>query len=255
MRILSVDLVTATNLRQDANLRMGLFMSELASKVSGKIINYQLPENAPPDVPRIAVVAKNTSFFLGLDRLQISIKVAKEISQAPDMIFDTACLQSLSYFENYIKEVGSPYSFTGVIVTSHFPRAGNPSQLKIAEQMHDALLNLDRGGNPVASFVLQTGYQIQDHFVNYTLSGYEMRTLKIPNGLPPGSYQINVNNAAVSESGIEIKVDVNNKVKKVKLSPIEELKEVLKLSLSETTKLKDKFLLADNVATATKVNQ
>jgi hypothetical protein len=251
MKVTSLEIIMAVAAKTDAPTRLGLFMSEYARRVGGELATNILPENAPVELPRISAISKNFVVNLGLDRLQFAVKPQREIQGSLDKVVESASLQSSALFEQYLSEVGSPYTFCGAIMTLHFSRKGNLPQLKIAEQLHDSLLNLERNNNPLASFLLQTGYQTKDHYLNFTLSAYETRTLKIPPNLSPGTYQVDISNTSILESGVQVRVDLNNRPKTNKQQPMLELKSVLQMCRKEADGVSDRFMLDDTGVVST----
>ena len=91
------------------------------------------------------------------------------------------------------------------------------------------------------------GFTENNLFINYNISGYEIRNIQII-ATPQQEQKIITIDATkypVTESGIEVKIDINNKRRKDNKDPIEDLNLILDESVNKHYSLGKELNLED----------
>ncbi len=211
-KIEKIQIVAEFELDEDLVLTAGSEAKRVQEKYGGKVQVLNVPQAAPPEAPRIIVRTENFLLNIGLVRYDIVINVPTHISLHPS--------KSLSFAYNIVEDIAdfldhlkNGYQWTGVITNVQFPSKETyiPS-IKLAEPVFDKLVNISRKQRDLSTFQLQYGFQEGRFYRTFTISGYESLQFKIPPGVKPGSHiRLEKENADISESGLLIVVDVNNK--------------------------------------------
>jgi hypothetical protein len=140
------------------------------------------------------------------------------------------------------------YEWSGLVTSIDNPidKTGK-SSLDIIKGAFDKITTLPRDGRDLSSFQLQFGYKNLEFNDIYIINGYENKDLKLPKEfkLPVGqSFQINVDKLPVTEAGIQITLDSNNRLNQGdKKSPEIDFKKLLKHQKSLVSRLPEELSL------------
>ena len=207
-------------------LTSGSALKNLNAQLGGRLIALNVPEGAPPELPRVVLKLEDTLVNVGLNRFQITMEPPGHVATDFNKVVDFVGRRVTPVLEELLGKA-PPYLWSGAIFALQFPVTSEPTQtaLQIMTPIFDRLMAIDRGSKPLSALQLQFGFQEDEFFVTYTLRGYETRKLQIR--IQDSSPTIDLGDIPIAESGVQISLDVNNKPKQTRSSPLEELQEIL----------------------------
>jgi hypothetical protein len=212
MKVASIQAVAALQEDRRFILANGQRVLELASRIKGKVSQVNVPEIAPPEVPRLLIQRPDLVASLSFSRVELTIRppqhVAGNLDSAMEFAERTAC--------PILDELVLPdrgYEWSGVVVELLFPVPGeNVSAATQTVPLFDRLVRIERRGRELAAFQLQFGFAEGDYFINATVEGYETRLVEAGPGAPASvAMSIDLSKQPVAESGIGLIVDINNR--------------------------------------------
>jgi hypothetical protein len=211
-RAAGFQLVANYELDQSIVLSSGSALIELQRAIGGNIISPNIPDNAPPDSPRIVIKGKDTVISMAWSRIQISVN-------PPDHI-KTNFENSISYLRkraqlvyDHINIPTDIYQWSGLISQIEYPfdAVGIPA-IKGIVPLFDSLTTIDRKSRDLAAFQLNVGFRERGFNRNFTIAGYDTRDINFQANIKPNEIiQINLDALPIIESGIGIQVDINTK--------------------------------------------
>lgn len=211
-RIEKLQIVTVFKKDPSILFKMGPILAEIASRQNGELVSINTPSNASPETPRAVIKAKDFLLNICLNRFEAVIRPPKHV------INDH--LQSLEYarlrYEGVLTDLFKneiDYQWTGFVVQIDIPKSKEGvSAIQTITPIFDSLINIDRKDKNLASFNLQFGFAENGLNTNYILTGYENRNIVLPNNIQPGkAVTVNVSKLPVSEAGLQLMIDVNNR--------------------------------------------
>lgn len=217
MRIPQTNTVFEFEFVENILLLIGGVLKEYQKKNNANVQFLNVPQNIPPDAPRIIVSSKNSIINISLTRIEI-------ISKIPNHIVDdiTATLQfTKNNTIDIIAQLWVPelkYSWLGLVSTVDFPKNSTEfTALQLAIPFFDKLINIDRKDRELGSFEIRFGFKEGNFFKNYKISCFESRDIKIdPSKFSPLQKFIDLEEfSAITNAGLRVIVDINNKKSEV----------------------------------------
>jgi hypothetical protein len=216
MQVNSFQIIIEFELDQQIVFSLGQQLKELQKALNGKLSILNTPRMAAPPTPRALIKSADTILTISLDRLEITTTPLQHIMNNYE-----SCVK---FFKSRIESIlkilrieDLNYKSLGVISDIQFPyNEENISGIKVIEPIFDRLINIQRKERDLASFQLLFGFMEKNFYTNYIISGYEIKNIQIPSSPPQnnvGFVAIDTKSIPISESGIGIKIDINNKNK------------------------------------------
>lgn len=236
MRISQTNSVIEYDLVENLLLLLGGPLNEYQKKNNAKVQFLNVPQNIPPNAPRIVVSSPNAILNISLVRFEIISKIPNHIIED----ISATILFSRNNVDSILSQLWVPelkYKWLGFVATLDFPMSGpEKTGLQLAKPFFDKLVNIDRNGRELGSFEIRLGFKEPNYFINYKIHFFENRDIKID-----ASKLSNVQRffeledvSAVTSAGLRIIFDINNKsndVKKNLSSDFEDLFKELEKSL------------------------
>lgn len=228
MKIARQEIVISFEIDPSIVLSCGTAIQNMQKKVGGQILSINAPDDAPPSMPRIMLRLKDTIFNLGLDRIQFTVvppsQVTDEIEKASKFT-----LQRISPLLAEILPSIPKYLWAGVITEVEYPES--PLKSKSANDattpIFDKLININRNNKALSAFQLQYGVNDDLNFTTYTISGFEGRKIELKSPQEQGYLIIDPTEYPLTECGIRVLLDVNNRPNKHNEHPLKDIEAIL----------------------------
>ena len=221
MKVRQIQIVSVFKIDNSIILSIGPSLKQLKNKLGGQIVPINNPDNSPPPLPRIVLQLKDTLLQIGLDRFDISLKPPLHISEDLSESFKFAKQRAGSIISEFISHVS--YKWSGIITTFSFPEQPlvSKSGIETVRPIFDRIININRNNRELVSFQLQFGFKDDDFNINYNISGFEERNISIS---PPihGFLEVELNKFPVNNCGIQVILDINNKLGD-NINPLEDI--------------------------------
>ncbi len=236
MRINSYEVVIVFEFDETIVLSLGPSLKAIQKSLGGELVTINVPEDAPPPLPRIILKFSDSLLKLGIDRISITINPPSHVKSNINKSSKFALQRTVSIIKDLLALIPQ-YKWCGIVTELEFPSEQNSYNLAIeaVTPVFDKLININRSHKELASFQLQYGIKENSHFTNYTISGYESRNIKFISQKKKGFVSIPINDQEVAECGIRVILDVNNKPGGATENTIEDIENILnktnKLSL------------------------
>ena len=211
MRVSSLQVVVTFAVNPGIIFSSGKQLMDLKSALGAKLLSLNVPESAPPETPRAMLSTEDMIIGLGFNRLDITTRPPDHVNQDYAACATFAERKAHPIIESLGKQV--EYLWAGIVVMDEyvFPKQNAPS-LKVVTPVFDRLVNIPREAKDLASFQLQYGYKQGDFYKNFTISGFETRDVSLEIQLKgAGPIRVDLSKYPITESGIQISVDINNK--------------------------------------------
>jgi hypothetical protein len=170
------------------------------------------PDNAPPSLPRVVLKLQDTILNVALDRLHITTQPPSHVAQDMDKAVQFAYQRSNPIISD-MQPAKLNYKWSGVVAEVEYPEDPliSKSAPEAATPLFDRLIKIDRKDRELGSFQLQFGIRDDNYYVNYTITAFEARQIKLP--LPPQKQYISIDikEYPLTECGLKVILDVNNK--------------------------------------------
>jgi hypothetical protein len=213
MRISQINTVLEFELVENLLLLMGGALREYQKKNNANVQFLNIPQNIPPEAPRIIVSSRNAIINISPIRFEI-------ISKIPNHILDN--IQSTFLFtkknvDDIVSQIWVPelrYSWLGLIAALEFPQnTTDKTALQLALPFFDKLINIERKNRELGSFEIKFGFREGKYFRNYKISCFETRDIKI-DATKLSSLQkvLDLEEfSQITNAGLRIIFDINNK--------------------------------------------
>lgn len=235
MKVTSFQIIIEFELDQQIILSLGPQLKELQKILNGRLTILNTPPFAPPPAPRALIKSADTLLTISLDRFEISTTPLQHIMNNYESCvkFVKSRIESIN---NILRIEDLKYKSLGAISNIQYPSAiQDIPAIEIMKPIFDRLLNIQRNERDLASFQLLFGFMENNLCINYNISGYEMRNIQI-NATPQHDQKfitIDTTNIPLSESGIGVKIDINNTRRKDNKSPFEDANLILNESVNQ----------------------
>ncbi len=237
MKITRQQLVVVFEIDELIMLTCGPALKNVQTELGGQVLTTNIPDGAPPSMPRIILKLKDANMSLGLDRIQLSTFPPSHISEDIEKSSEYTLKRAAPFFYELLPKIPK-YFWAGVITELRYYE--NPLKSKSANEVvipiFDKLLNIDRQNKELASFQIKYGFKEDDCFVNYTLAGFEDRQVELQ--MPPAGKDlfVDLSEKPITGCGVMILMDINNKPNKNNDNPIGDVEALL---------LKQKLLISN----------
>lgn len=195
---------------RDASIRTKQFEIEnaLAPLIAGPSVNTNLPDNFDPRAPRVTLSNGPISAHFSQTTAQLTIGVEDSERNDIDAVKNKIA-HCVTLFQEYVDKVISKDSQkeTGLVININYPIDHDKYKDEdIFDYIQSQFIKAPPMGAP-ASAGLNVGYKTSDnYFINLGVSQY-----KLVFGEIPVTGVLDISKLPVSESGIELKVDINNR--------------------------------------------
>lgn len=235
MNVTSFQIIIEFELDQQIILSRGPQLKEIQEILNGRLTILNTPPFAPPPVPRALIKSADTLLTISLNRFEISMTPLQHIMNNYE-----SCVKFVkSRMESIIKILrieDLKYKSLGAISNIQYPSVKQDVPgIRIMEPIFDRLINIPRNERDLASFQLLIGFMENNLFINYNISGYEFRNVQII-ATPTHDQKfiaIDATKYPIAESGIEVKIDINNKKRKDNKAPLEDVNLILDESVNK----------------------
>lgn len=167
-----------------------------------------VPDPVDPNVPRIIFGAEKKQITISQVACQLNFNFAKS-SLAFEQELGVVLKNIREFAERALKfKAASDFGLTALVLQINFPSNENVTDLQ--KYLYDRFIKVGPI-DAVASTQVQVGFKIGDLFLTIGANVYELRTISFDLGTSVPIGAINLGDQPVSESGISIRVEVNNK--------------------------------------------
>lgn len=229
MRIAQTHTVIEYKLADNLVLLIGGALKEYQKNTNAQVRFLNIPQNMPPDAPRIMISSQNSIINISLTRFEIIAKI-------PDHIMNNS-ESTIEFSRKNIQEILSmlwvpelKYNWLGLVSTLEYPLgSGNNKSIELAIPFFDKLINIDRKDRSLGTFEMRFGFNEGNFFKNYNISCFETRDIKIDSEkFPAWQNIINIEDVSqIKNSGLRVIFDINNKPKENRKDPITDLDELI----------------------------
>lgn len=213
MRISQTNTVIEYEIVENLLLLLGGPLKEYQKRNNAKVQFLNIPQNIPPDAPRIIVSSQNAIINISLTRFEI-------ISKIPNHIVDNTAATiffSKKNIENIISQLWVPelkYTWLGLVAALDFPKNSiDKTAMQLAKPYFDKLINIKRKDRELGSFEIKLGFKEGGYNKNYRIMCYENRDIKIdPSKFSTLQKVFDLEEvSAITNTGLRIIFDINNK--------------------------------------------
>lgn len=227
MNIKIVKVVFEFNIDDSIVLTVGSKVKEIQKIYNAKVQTINVPKIAPPDVPRLILIFENMVLNICLNRYEYQIEIPSHVNNDIESSFRYVRSKIFNIYK-FLDLNNDVYKWTGVIVNIEYPSQDMSSNVyDYLIPLFERIINIDRQGKSLGAFQLNFGYREDGKFFNYAISGYETRSLEINAKQSSGFVQIHQDDGIVTEYGISVTVDINNRPSNNHIGAIEELDIIL----------------------------
>lgn len=228
MRINNYEVVIVFELDETIVLSLGPSLKAIKKNLGGELVTINAPEDAPPPLPRIILKLSDSLLKLGIDRISISINPPSHVKSSINKSSKFALQRTVSLIKDLLALIPH-YKWCGIVTNLEFPSEKNyyNSAIEAITPVFDKLIRINRSEKDLASFQLQYGVIENSHFTNYTISGYESRNIKLISKKNKGFVPIQISDHEVTECGIRIILDINNKPGGATEDPTKDIENIL----------------------------
>jgi hypothetical protein len=192
-------------------------------------VSINSPDEAPPPLPRVVLKLEDTILNVALDRFHITTRPPSHIANDMDKAAHFAS-QRLKSIILDLQPAKLNYKWSGVIAMIEY--AEYPLVCKSASEaaipLFDRLINIDRKERDLSSFQLQFGIRDENYFVNYTISAFETRKIKLTPSAQKQYISIDIKEYPLAECGVRVILDINNKPEPASGDPEKDIQQILK---------------------------
>jgi hypothetical protein len=225
MKIFRIQIATILKLDKRIVLTCGEKLKKLEKDINGKLQLINIPDFAPPDAPRAMIKNVDTLINLSLNRLDIIITPPHHIL--------SDIKSSLNYVKNRSESILSTlnvdelgYEWSGCIAICEYPKPEGETGAKSVTPVFDSLIKIDRNKCELSSFQLNFGFIEESISRNFRIAGYEKKQIKLTNIKEAQSFLINLSEIPSQEVGIQITIDLNNKINK-KIGSLQDIDQLI----------------------------
>jgi hypothetical protein len=210
MKIKSLKFISSFNIDQEITLTCGKELKNLEKELKGKLVLPSVPDSAPPEAPRAILLFGDSILAIGWNRFELNVTPPQHVNSSYIGCLEFVKNTTIQVFRK-LMELVNEYEWSGLITKCNFPFENNdPNNIL---PIFDKLVNMNRSGRSLPVFRLQFGYREDDFNKIYNLSRYDIRNIHIV--VPPpqpgkGLIKIDTNKFPITESGLEINIDINN---------------------------------------------
>ncbi len=229
MKINRQEIVVSFELDTSIILTCGSALKKIHDKLGGRIISINVPEDAPPPLPRVVLKLEDTILNIGLERFQITVNPPSHVQDSIEKTSTFTFRRASSILSELIPFMPR-YNWAGIISEVQYPEKPlkNKSAIEAATPIFDKLVKIDRNNKKLSAFQIQFGIKEDQHFITYTIDAYETRQIELLTPEQKGFHQIVIDASKfpVTDCGIKILVDINNKPNEHNQNPLDDLENI-----------------------------
>lgn len=212
MRVNRFEIVCSFEVDPSIVLTCGPYLKSLQQKLGGKLLMINAPDDAPPSLPRVVLKLKDTILNVALDRFHITTQPPSHVAQDMDKAVQFAYQRSTPIVSD-MQAAKLNYKWSGVVAEVEYPEDPliSKSASEAAIPVFDRLIKIDRKDRELGSFQLQFGIRDDNYYINYTIASFESREIKLPLPSQKQYISIDIKEYPVTECGLRVLLDVNNK--------------------------------------------
>ena len=211
-RIATVQLAINFEYDPDINLRFGSGVLDLAKELKAEVITPSIPQQAPPESPRTVLKGVDATVTLSPVRALLSVNPPSHVRESFNSV-EKFCKNRAGHLTDLL-DGNIRYEWAGVVLDKEYAaRQTEKAALQLCEPLFDSILNIDRNNRRLASFQASLGFTERGFHRNFNISGYDTREFLVETEKRSGWKKIDVDDEPVSEAGIKVRVDINNKPK------------------------------------------
>jgi len=212
VRVNRFEIVCSFEVDPSIVLTCGPYLKSLQQKLGGKLLMINSPDDAPPSLPRVVLKLQDTILNVALDRFHITTKPPSHVAQDMGKAVQFAYQRSSPIISD-MQPAKLNYKWSGVVAEVEFPEEPliSKSAPEAATPLFDRLIKIDRKDRELGSFQLQFGIRDGNYYVNYTITAFEARQIKLPLSSHNQYISIDIKEYPLSECGLKVLIDVNNK--------------------------------------------
>lgn len=247
VRIAKFQVAVVFEIQPELILSLGPTIKALAQKSQGQIHEVSGGDpNFPPDVPRIVIQTRQFLVNISLNRFDIHVVPPRQLQENHSAAIQFAKTMVTDVLKDLLQPQIS-YKWSGVVVQLKFPSAKPFLNAAAAvEPVFKRLVTFNPSDKPLSSFEMRFGYQEGDLFRSVKIGGYSTRNLRMRTGTAPSQPSPQVlNTGEITETGIQVFVDVNNKPSAERKGPHEDLQRLFEASEKSITSLPNELKLSD----------
>ncbi len=227
MRVASFQLVTGFRLDPTIVLTCGKALQKLQKTVGGNLLSINVPDGAPPFLPRAALRLQDSILGVALERFEVSAVPPAHVAEDVGAAVQFAVQRGMSVLSLLAADM-PPYEWSGIIMVLQYPELPlvSTDARRAAEPFFDRLLTIGRKERELSSFQARFGFREGDFFVTYGVTAYETRHIEIP---VKSNQQviIDAKEFPLKECGLQVVVDINTKPIGVLRGPLEDQQALL----------------------------
>ncbi|WP_329847353.1 hypothetical protein [Stenotrophomonas hibiscicola] len=191
----------------DMRLKQAKVEAAFRSIIDSQSTQTNVPDGFDPSAPRLVLSSGNKSIFVSQVACQLTLnfpeKGVRSIEQQWDII-----AKNIREFERAVLKMKDAAELEVSSVVLGIESSSSASSGDIAMYVAERFLCRPVDG-AMASAQIALGYKRDEFFVNVNVSAYERMSIEVPPGAA-GIY-VNVTKMPVSERGIMLQLDVNNR--------------------------------------------
>jgi hypothetical protein len=230
--------VTVYSIDESIVLSCGPSLKQLNNNLNGRVININVPDNSPPNLPRIILKADDILLKVCLDRLETTMLLPSHIRNDMKSVTQFAKERS-NLINSLLLDCIPKYEWCGIITEVDFPEEplNSKSGAESITPFFDKIINISRKEKDLCSLELQFGFIEDGYNIIYKISGYEERKVEVNFPVKTRFQAIEFADFPLEKCGTKVIIDVNNKpTRKSNDDPIDDINSMLnkQISLSET---------------------
>lgn len=228
MRADQLRLVIEFDLHEDIVLELGSSLQLLRKERNANIQLLNVPSGAPPNAPRAVVNTENFLLYIGLTRIEVALRIPDHIKNSMESTCDFT-RQVVTDLLNFFPHDTLGYKWMGIVTTLEYPTEVPVGRAADAVMpVFDRLINIKRKDTSLSSFQVQFGYQENSTYKTFTVSGYEKVDFPLnPMLVENKTVQLKITPELVSETGISITIDINNKPSETNISAMDDFDDII----------------------------
>jgi hypothetical protein len=216
LKIAQLQIVAGYANTPQVQLSLGADLVELQRTEGGQLLTINAPDQAPPQLPRVLLRLADTVLNVALNRIEIVTVPPQHVASNFSAALKFARSRVATFLEPLVGRMPA-YEWSGVVAELEFHNArlphGNTEQMTTS--LFDRLTKIERGDRRVTAFQLSFGVRDVELFVGYNIHEFEYRNVRLTGPLRPGErVVVGPDQMKVTDSGINIVVDVNNRTGK-----------------------------------------
>lgn len=224
-RVDTIEVVTTFKPDPAVVLTIAPHLQAVQKAAGGTILTLNVPEGAPPELPRLVLQLPDALLRVASGRFSFVLKPPTHIATSFGEVLEYAKNRVIPMLSKLVK-ARLKYGWSGVISNVEFPE--DPSgrgSMQAIRPVIERLVNLPWPIDSFATFDLQIGRRVNSLFYNYRITGYETRELGFKGrvGQPIRIAATDLDKAPISEVGVQIAIDINNKARKARNAPLADL--------------------------------